>query len=99
MERPGTLLLRYEQLIDDPQQQIQRISEFFELQPLHEWKNDFETLQRLDPRFFREGSDAPPPNFEEAEESLFRLMHGAWMTRMGYVSSDELPAAASQVVR
>ena len=96
LERPDTLVLRYEKLISEPEEQIDRIADFLEIRPLHAWKNDFQTLQRLEPRFFRHGSDAQSVAFEDAEESLFWLMHGAWMTRLGYASADTLPGVASQ---
>lgn len=99
LQRPNTLTLRYEELVVEPDQQIERIADFLELRPLRPWKNDFDALHRLDPRFFREGSHAPPPKFEEAEESLFWLLHGAWMTRLGYASADVVPATAPRITR
>lgn len=99
LQRPNTLTLRYEELVAGPDQQIERIADFLELPPLRPWKNDFDALHRLDPRFFREGSQAPPHRFNEAEESLFSLLHSAWMTRLGYASVDIAPAAASRETR
>ncbi len=94
LQRPNTLLLRYEQLVTEPEEQIDRIADFLQVRPLRPWKNDFDALHRLEPRFFREGSNAPPPKFDDAEESLFWLMHGSWMARLGYASADKVAAVA-----
>ena len=99
LKRHNALLLRYEQLVTEPEEQIKRIADFLEIRPLRPWKNDFDALHRLEPRFFREGSSAPPPKFDDAEESLFWLMHGSWMTRLGYASANTVAAAASQDAR
>lgn len=99
LQRPEILMLRYEQLLAEPGEQIIRIADFLERRPLRPWENDFGALHQLEPRFFREGSKVPPAGFDEAEESLFWLMHGAWMSRLGYASADAVPATASQNAR
>ena len=99
LKRSNTLFLRYEQLLAEPEEQIERIADFLEIRPLRPWKNDFDALHRLEPRFFREGSNALPPKFDDAEESLFWLMHSSWMTRLGYAPADKVAAAASQDTR
>jgi hypothetical protein len=99
LQRPDTLLLRYEQLVAQPEEQIARIAHFLEIRPLRLGKNDFDALHRLEPRFFREGSNAPPPMFDDAEESFFWLMHGSWMSRLGYASLDAVATPASQGTR
>lgn len=99
MERPYTLLLRYEQLLAEPEEQIRRISDFLELPPLHPWKNDFDQLHQLDPRFFRKGSNEPSVDYNEAEDSLFWLLHASWMSRLGYAPAHRAATAASRSAR
>jgi hypothetical protein len=87
-DRPGTLLLKYEDLVEAPQDQIPRIADFLGLQPQHQWHNDFESLSRIEPRYFRAaGANRPQQALDGADLQLFWSMHGPWMRRLGYVSA------------
>jgi hypothetical protein len=85
LERPRTLLLRYEDLLTRPQQAIERLAQFCYLPAKCQWNNDFAGLHRVNPRFFRQGS-ATFDRSEYDEDSLLLLdaLHGDWMDRLGY---------------
>ena len=86
LERPDTLLLRFEDLVGDPRQSADRIGDFIGIKPTATWSNELDKLRALLPGFFRQGSDAA--NFEELSgdaEDLFWNLHGPWMQRMGYL--------------
>lgn len=85
LERPRTLLVRYEELLSQPQQVIERLAQFCYLSAKGQWNNDFAGLHQVNPRFFRQGS----ATFDRSEydaDSLLLLdaLHGDWMDRLGY---------------
>lgn len=84
-ERPNTLLLTYEDLMQKPEEQIEKLSEFCGLRQQNAWVNEFDKLHALNPGFFRkaEMGDASA-EFSEAERALFWSLHGDWMRRLGY---------------
>ncbi|HET6250111.1 MAG TPA: sulfotransferase domain-containing protein [Tepidisphaeraceae bacterium] len=91
LQRPGTLVVKYEDLVQSPDQQIARISEFLQLAPSRPWRNEFEELSRLDSRHFRAaGANRPADALNDGDLRLFTMLHGPWMRRLGY----ELPSGA-----
>lgn len=92
LTRPDTLVLRFEELVAEPEQQITRIAEFTGLSPRNNWSNEFDTLRRDNPAFFRSGQVDPPWEEMGAEgRRLLELVHGDWMKRLGYGDPEGLP--------
>jgi len=89
LNRPGTLLLKYEDLLESPREQIPRIAEFIGLEPRQSWQNNFEELARLEPRYFRAGgANRPEEALAPPDRDLFWMLHAPWMRRLGYISQD-----------
>jgi hypothetical protein len=84
-DRPNTLLLKYEDLVARPEEQLQRASEFMGLPRRTEWVNDFNALHAANPKMYRQGPTVPPEEgFTEEQQQLFWALHGDWMARFGY---------------
>jgi len=84
-ERPNTLLLSYEDLVQKPEEQIAKLSEFCGLRRQNEWKNEFDNLHNQNPSFFRKGKAGDSSGeFSAMERDLFLSLHGDWMQRLGY---------------
>jgi hypothetical protein len=80
-----TLLLRFEELVGDPDGCMTKAAGFLGLPPPRPARVDFAELRRVDNRFFRSGSDAA--NLAELKgEDLgeFEARHGEMMRRLGY---------------
>lgn len=85
LNRPNTLLLRYEDLLAEPGVQIRRISEFLKIEPRQVWQNSFEELSRLEPRYFRAASgNRPEDALAGPDLELFWMLHGPWMRSLQY---------------
>lgn len=84
LERPKTLLLRYEEMIKDSNLMVERLGRFISARPGAPLSRTFEDLHTLFPKFFRKGDDAS--NIREMGPHLPRFMrlHGALMQRLGY---------------
>jgi glycosyltransferase involved in cell wall biosynthesis len=93
-ERPSTLLLSYEDLVGDPETQIQKIADFTGLRPLHGWRNNFDKLHALNPSFFRAGANNNAATaLSDMALDLFWVQHHDWMGRLGYPGApDSMPA-------
>jgi FkbM family methyltransferase len=97
-DRPGTLLLKYEDLIADPHRQIERIAEFTGLTPLHDWQNDFDRLHALSPQFFRAGAkNNAATALDGPDLDLFWAQHGDWMRRLDYPAGPDVTPAEAAV--
>lgn len=97
LTRPNTLLVKYEDLVLDPEPWITRIADFCQLQAQHAWKNNFDELHRLNPRFFRQGSTTAVRGLIDGDDlTMFWEINGEWMERLGYesVPTGIRPAAA-----
>jgi hypothetical protein len=93
IERPNTLLLKYEDLVERPEEQIERIADFTGFIRQGKWVNEFDQFHARNPKLFRQGHGGDPSaDFSEAEQQLFWALHGDWMLKLGYCT--ELPAAA-----
>ena len=95
--RRETLLVKYEDLIADPKPQIERIAEFLGRTPLHNWKNNFAKLQKLNARFFRVGKNDSPPELGNNDAAIFWELHGHWMKQLGYPCQDPPAQSAYRV--
>lgn len=84
LRRPRTFLLRYESLIKDELDCLDDLSAFTGLELKAGWKNNFSEHQRRDPDFFRQGRAQRSELLPSHAESLFHLIQGDWMERMGY---------------
>lgn len=84
--RERTLLIRFENLVKDPEGELKRVGQFLCLEPRTKDVVTFEWLNGIFPQFFRSGSDAN--NIRELRESgcedLFWRWHTPMMYRMGY---------------
>jgi hypothetical protein len=84
-ERPATLLLRYEDLQNRPEQCISTVANFTGLEPRREWRSPLKELREAMPGFFRSGEDhLNIKEIQGADERKFWELHGAWMKKLGY---------------
>lgn len=85
--RPDTLLVRFEDLLAEPDASAQRIGTFLGVAPTCAWRNELANLRQAYPGFFRDGDDTK--NIAELTpdmDALFQLRHGVWSRRLGYSS-------------
>lgn len=83
--RPDTLLLRFEELRQDPDKCIAAVADFTGLAPRRPWVSPLGELREAMPGFFRDGDDQR--NITELagpDEHLFWELHGGWMKKLGY---------------
>jgi hypothetical protein len=98
LERPNTLLLKYEDLVEKPEEQIAKLSDFCGLRPQKGWVNEFDKLHALNPAFFRKGQTGDASaEFSEAQRDLFWSLHGDWMQRLGYATAYDPAKALPQL--
>lgn len=89
LNRPNTLLIKYEQLLTDPDEGIKKISDFLGLKPIRPWKNDFDYFHEINPQFFREGDTSKSvKELRKDDLDIFWLFHGDWMDTLGYTKMD-----------
>lgn len=92
MERSDTLLLRYENMVQNPHRIVKAISDFID-RPVVTWNvPSFGDLQAISPNFFRRGSDRR--NIEELEGEelrLFWLLHREAMIKLNYADASVTP--------
>jgi hypothetical protein len=85
LNRPRTLVLKYEDLIHSPDRELDRVQSFLRLPRLRKWTNNFDKLHAANPRMFRQGPGvAAGYGFTEPQLQLFSALHGDWMSRLGY---------------
>jgi hypothetical protein len=85
LQRPDTLLLRFEDVCRSPEEAVAQLGEFLRRKPVGAFRSSFAKLQSLDARFFRSGNDAR--NIGEVtvpQKALFVTYHGALMKTLGY---------------
>lgn len=104
LERPNTLLLKYEDLMERADQQIGRIAQFLQLKPKGKWVNEFDKFHRLNSKLFRKGKiEDVSQEFSKADKDLFWALHGDWMVRLGYAdqgaNGNPLPAIRSALAQ
>ncbi len=82
----------------EPDREIARLAAFLPLaaRPLP-WRNPFDRLRELEPRFFRRGRATwvSDPRWTKPVEQLFLACHGSLMEQLGYASPEEEAFAGS----
>jgi len=85
LNRPNTLVLHYEQLCEDTEGQIQRISDFLMKPIVGEFKSRRDEAHKWYPQLFKR----TPTKYQEVmtadEQELFWEFHGQTMKDLGYV--------------
>ena len=85
LDRADTLLVRFEDLVEDPRGPTARIAEFLGVREVAAWRNEIDRLREIFPGFFRFGSNERNIGELTAEhDELFWGLHGDWMRRLGY---------------
>lgn len=88
--RANTLFLKYTDLVDAPQEQLDKISSFCGISQNLSWENDFQKLHSIEPNFFRAGSSGGKRDaFTQQQEELFWTLHGDWMVELGFESGSD----------
>lgn len=83
--RANTLLLRYEDLLVDPDRCIDKIAGFTSLTPVGKWSNNFSEMNALDPDFFRAGNNqANISEISTQQEEYILSRFGPMMAKLGY---------------
>lgn len=83
--RPRTLVVRFEALVAQEAETLEAIAEHIGLTPRRRASIAFAQLNRIEPRFFRSGSDES--NIAELEAicpALYDALHGEVAERLGY---------------
>jgi len=85
LSRPRTLLLRYEELVDNPDAAVAKIASFMDRRPIAQWHNNFQQMQAAFPAFFNTASNARNIDQMTSEDRrVFWDLHGDGMRAMGY---------------
>ncbi len=83
--RPGTLVVRYEDLAAGDPQTLANISAFIGQPQQNAFDVSFDELHALSPAFFRRGSDsANVAELDAPAAALFEQLHGETMRALGY---------------
>ena len=91
LTRPRTLLLRYEDLVDDPDAAVAKIASFLGRQPVARWQDNFQEMQAAFPAFFNTASNAKNIGQMTAEDRrIFWHLHGDGMRAMGYEAAEAI---------
>ena len=84
LNRPATLFLRYQDLLQRPAEAMDRVATFIQRTPIGTWQNNFEELHRIFPQFFHGGSDEKNlAQMTSQEHQLFWTLHRECMQRYG----------------
>lgn len=85
LQRPNTLLLRYEDLVQHPDEQLDQVAAFIALRRQAAWVNEFDKWHAAKPKMFRAGPAVPPEaGITQEQQELFGMIHGDWMSKLGY---------------
>ncbi|MBE9007104.1 sulfotransferase domain-containing protein [Fortiea sp. LEGE XX443] len=85
--RNSTLVIRYEDLLNNSELEIKKISNFISIEnPTKQWENPFDKLNELEPSFFRRGNKDwnPDIHWTQLIEQLFWNKHSHLMENLGY---------------
>lgn len=84
--RKNTLILRYEDLVSNPAEQLKKISDFISIPQKAQWSNDFSALNKINPKFFRRGRTAiDQKDLSPAQIRLIRHFHEDWLLAFNYI--------------
>ena len=90
--RPGTLIVRYEDLAIGETETLKKISAFIGVPQRQAFDISFARLHALAPDFFRIGSNRRNiAELDPATEQLFEQMHGVTLRAMGYAEDKADP--------
>ena len=92
MKRNQTLLVRYEDIIRDPDSIVTAIETFTGKKREEPWINEFESYRQKNPSFFRKGTTDQNLALSAETSELFNLVNGDWMYNLGYSASSLYPA-------
>jgi hypothetical protein len=83
--RPRTQLLRYEDLVGNPDAAITRIASFTGRPPIAKWRNNFQEMHGAYADFFNAASNEKNiSTMTSDDQALFWHLHGDGMRSMGY---------------
>jgi len=100
LHRPNTLLVQYERLLSDPEEECRKISEFLGLDITGQWKNDFKSFQKVNPSFFRSGGQEQSVRELTGDNlDIFLMFHADWMKKLGYIDNNEMPKYNFKILR
>jgi len=83
-ERSNTLLLRYEEMKDDPASVCRKIGAFLKIDQIATFEQQFEELHALEPALFRVASNEKNIAEMQPHIALFDDFHAPLMRRLGY---------------
>lgn len=86
VDRPNTLIVRYEDLLAEPHAQIARIGQFLGVPQRRLWQDPWARLHEKGPNFFRRGRADICDTVTDEEIAMFMDIHGEWMRKLGYAS-------------
>lgn len=84
LSRGRTLVVRYEDVIDDPSVVVQALAAFLDREPIDAWENPWSEAHAIGPNFFRRGLPTVPDTVTPEERAVFMAVHGEWMERLAY---------------
>jgi hypothetical protein len=97
--RPRTLLVRYELLVNHPQDCVPLLADFLQMKPRTGRLPTFAELKERSPAFFRRGQDRSfMEQWAPAQRCLFNELHGSVMTQLGYALQPGAESAGSAAV-
>lgn len=88
-ERPNTLVLRYEEMLDAPESVCSKIEAFLKMGQVAAFEEQFDELHALEPALFRSASNAKNISEMEPYIQLFSDHHAPLMRKLGYYTSIE----------
>jgi hypothetical protein len=93
LSRPDTLLLKYEDIIENPESVVVALERFLGWNRVKDWVNPFNRLQGIMPDFFVQGATSSL-GLDPVHAGLIDLLYGDWMEALGYAGSAEPPGYA-----
>lgn len=85
LDRPDTILVRYETLVQDPNAAAKAIGQFLGVEQKSAFRTTFSDMHKLKPNFFRKGSDEA--NVREMAPYMDMIVrhHGDVLRELGYL--------------
>lgn len=87
-ERPKTLLVRFEDMVNIPDTVADKISEFWGTPVKTKYNDDFEECQKKYPKLYQDRIGGWKKAMSESDLELFWKCHGPLMKRLGYGEAD-----------
>jgi len=83
-KRPNTLVLKYEEMVTDPQMVVGKIAEFIGTKPTAPYVDDFEEKKKEFPYLFKDRIGGWKRRMNSEHLALFENCHGKLMRELGY---------------